>query len=154
MKIGSIILIIVVGLLLMILDFLVIPGGVVAIFGVLCMIAGVVSTFVIYGATAGTVMIFAVAIVTLLSFYFMMRTKTWRKLQLHTQIDGKMNEISEQLKPGDTGVALSRLAQKGTGLFGDQKVEVTSMQDFVDVNTPIEIVKIEQNEIFVKPLNK
>lgn len=153
MNIGSIILIILVGLLLMILDFLVIPGGVVAIFGVLCMIAGIITTYVLYGATAGTIMIFAVAIVTLLSFYFMMRTKTWRKLQLNTQIDSKMNEISEQLRPGDAGVALSRLAQKGTGLFGDQKVEVTSVQDFVDVNTPIEIVKIEQNEIFVKPIN-
>ncbi|MCR4965545.1 MAG: hypothetical protein K6A41_07790 [Bacteroidales bacterium] len=152
MKLGSIILIIFVGLLLMILDFLVIPGGVVAILGVLCMIAGVVTTFILYGATAGTIMIFAVAIVTLLSFYFMMRTKTWRKLQLHTQIDSKMNEISDQLKVGDQGVAVSRLAQKGTGRFGDQMMEVTSLQDFVDANTPIEIVKIDQNEIFVKPL--
>ncbi|MBR4136405.1 MAG: NfeD family protein [Bacteroidales bacterium] len=152
MNIGSIILIILVGLLLMILDFLVIPGGVVAIFGVLCMIAGIVASYVIYGATFGTIMIFAVAIVTLLSFYFMMRTKTWRKLQLNTQIDSKMNQISEQLKVGDQGVAISRLAQKGTGRFGDQMMEVTSLQEFVDANTPIEIVKIDQNEIFVKPL--
>ena len=50
---GSIIFIILVGILLMILDFLVIPGGVVAIFGVLCMIGGVVASFVQYGATAG-----------------------------------------------------------------------------------------------------
>ncbi len=152
MKIGSIILIILVGLLLMILDFLVIPGGIVAIFGVLCMIGGIVTTFILYGSTAGFIMILATAVVTLLAFYFMMRSKTWRKLQLNTQIDSKMNEISDSLQVGDEGTAISRLAQKGTGQFGDYRTEVTSVQDFVDAGTPIVIVRIDQNEIFVKPI--
>lgn len=149
---GSIIFIIIVGILLMILDFLVIPGGVVAIVGVLCMIGGIFSSFVQYGSTAGMITIFATALLTLLSFFLMMRTKTWRKLQLHTQIDGRMNEVdTEKLKVGMVGVAVSRLAPMGTGLFGEESVEVTSLQDFVEVNTEIEIVKIETSKIFVKP---
>lgn len=149
---GSIIFIIIVGILLMILDFLVIPGGVVAIVGVLCMIGGIFGSFVQYGSTAGMITIFATALLTLLSFFLMMRTKTWRKLQLHTQIDGRMNEVdTEKLKVGMVGVAVSRLAPMGTGLFGEESVEVTSLQDFVEVNTEIEIVKIETSKIFVKP---
>lgn len=149
---GSIIFIIIVGLLLMILDFLVIPGGVVAIVGVLCMIGGVVTTFVKYGSTAGVIMIFATAAVTLFSFYLMMRSKTWRKLQLNTEIDGKMNEVDEEkVKVGMSGKAVSRLAPMGTGQFGDDVYEVTSAQDFIEVNTEIEIVKIEASKIIVKP---
>lgn len=149
---GSIIFIIVVGLLLMILDFLVIPGGVVAIVGVLCMVGGVVTTFVKYGSTAGVIMIFATAALTLGAFYLMMRTKTWRKLQLNTQIDSKMNEVDDtKVQVGMIGKAVSRLAPMGTGQFGDDVYEVTSVQDFIEVNTEIEIVKIEASKIIVKP---
>ncbi|MCQ2284565.1 MAG: hypothetical protein MJZ57_06670 [Bacteroidales bacterium] len=149
---GSIIFIIVVGILLMILDFLVIPGGVVAIIGMLCMIGGVITTFVTYGSTAGIIMIFATALLTLVSFYLMMRTKTWRKLQLKTEIDSRMNEVNEEaVKVGMTGKALSRLAPMGTGQFGEEIVEVSSIQDFIEVGTNIEIVKIEASKIIVKP---
>ena len=149
---GSIIFIILVGILLMILDFLVIPGGVVAIFGVLCMIGGVVASFVQYGATAGVICLFVTAAVTIASFVLMMRTKTWRRLQLKTEIDGKMNDFDpEKVQVGMTGVAISRLAPMGTGQFGSEIVEVSSIQDFIEVDTEIEIVKIEGGKITVKP---
>lgn len=148
---GSIIFIILVGILLMILDFLVIPGGVVAIFGVLCMIGGVVASFVQYGATAGVVCLLLTAAVTIGSFVLMMRTKTWRRLQLKTEIDGKMNDIDpEKVKVGMRGVALSRLAPMGTGQFGDEVVEVSSAQEFIEVDTAIEIVKIDGGKVVVK----
>ncbi|MBO4381620.1 MAG: NfeD family protein [Bacteroidales bacterium] len=136
----------------MILDFLVIPGGVVAIFGVLCMIGGVVASFVQYGATAGVICLFVTAAVTIASFVLMMRTKTWRRLQLKTEIDGKMNDVDpEKVQVGMTGVAISRLAPMGTGQFGSEIVEVSSIQDFIEVDTEIEIVKIEGGKITVKP---
>lgn len=148
---GSIIFIILVGILLMILDFLVIPGGVVAIFGVLCMIGGVVASFVLYGATAGVICLLLTAAVTIGSFVLMMRTKTWRRLQLKTEIDGKMNDIDrEKVQVGMRGVAQSRLAPMGTGQFGDEVVEVSSAQEFVEEGTAIEIVKIDGGKVVVK----
>lgn len=149
---GSIIFIILVGILLMVLDFLVIPGGVVAIFGVLCMIGGVVASFIQYGATAGVICLLVTAVVTIGSFVLMMRTKTWRRLQLKTEIDGKMNDVDlEKVKVGMTGVSLSRLAPMGTGQFGDEIVEVSSTQEFIEVDTEIEIVKIDGGKVIVKP---
>ncbi|MBQ6155438.1 MAG: NfeD family protein [Bacteroidales bacterium] len=147
----SLILLILLGIVLMILDFLVIPGGVVAILGVLCMIGGVVTSFVQFGTTVGILTLVLTAVVTLGSFWLMMRTKTWRKLQLKTQIDSKMNEIDEsKLAEGMEGVAVSRLAPTGTGLFGDTEAEVVSMQGFIDQNTPIVIRKIEGSKIIVE----
>ena len=92
------------------------------------------------------------AAVTIASFVLMMRTKTWRRLQLKTEIDGKMNDVDpEKVQVGMTGVAISRLAPMGTGQFGSEIVEVSSIQDFIEVDTEIEIVKIEGGKITVKP---
>lgn len=149
---STIIFIILVGILLMLLDFLVIPGGFVAIFGVLCIIGGIVAAFVGYGTTAGFLTLLGTAIVILISFVLMMRSKTWRKLQLKTEIDGRMNEVDPQkVQVGMVGRAVSRLAPMGTGMFGDELVEVSSVQDFIEENTEIEIIKIEANKIIVKP---
>ncbi len=147
----SLILLILLGIVLMILDFLVIPGGVVAIIGVLCMIGGVITAFVQFGTTVGFLTLVLTAILTILCFWLMMRSKTWRRLQLKTKIDSKMNEVDEsRLTVGTKGVAISRLAPTGTGLFGDMEVEVVSLQGFIDENTPIVIHKIEGSKVIVE----
>ena len=147
----SLILLILLGIVLMILDFLVIPGGVVAIIGVLCMIGSVVTAFVQFGATVGFLTLVLTAILTIVFFWLMMRSKTWRRLQLKTKIDSKMNEVDEsRLTVGTEGVAISRLAPTGTGLFGDMEVEVVSLQGFIDENTPIVIHKIEGSKVIVE----
>ena len=147
----SLILLIFLGIVLMILDFLVIPGGVVAIIGVLCMAGSVVAAFVQFGNTVGFLTLVLTAIITIGAFVLMMRTKTWRKLQLKTKIDSKMNEVdTNKLTEGMEGVAISRLAPTGTGMFGDTEAEVVSLQGFIDENSPIKIHKIEGNKIIVE----
>ncbi len=149
---GSIIFIILVGLLLLVLDFLVIPGGIVAIIGILGMVGGVVVSFIQYGTLAGLLCTLFTAIVSIGSFILMLRSKTWKKLQLNTQIDSKMNEINEEkVKAGMIGRAISRIAPMGTGEFDGEIVEVSSTQNFIEENTEIEIVKIDNNKIYVKP---
>ena len=147
----TLILLILLGIVLMILDFLVIPGGVVAIIGVLCMAGSVVAAFVQFGNTVGFLTLVLTAIITIGAFVLMMRTKTWRKLQLKTKIDSKMNEVdTNKLTEGMEGVAISRLAPTGTGMFGDTEAEVVSLQGFIDENSPIKIHKIEGNKIIVE----
>ncbi len=61
-----------------------------------------------------------------------------------------MNEVDEsKLKEGMEGVAISRLAPTGTGLFGDTETEVVSMQGFIDENSPIVIHKIDGSKVIV-----
>ena len=123
-----------------------------AIIGVLCMAGSVVAAFVQFGNTVGFLTLVLTAIITIGAFVLMMRTRTWRRLQLKTEIDGKMNDVDpEKVKVGMTGVALSRLAPMGTGQFGDEIVEVSSTQEFIEVDTEIEIVKIDGCKVIVKP---
>lgn len=153
MGLSSIIFIILVGLLLLILDFLVIPGIVISIVGVLCMVGGVVATFLQYGTTAGMICLLVTAVVVIGSIVLMMRSKTWRRLQLNTEIDSKMNEFdSTKIQVGATGKSISRLAPMGTGEFDGEVVEVTSTQEFIDVNQEIVITRIDGCKIYVKTL--
>ena len=73
------------GIVLMILDFLVIPGGIVAIVGIICMIGGVVGAFVEFGTTIGFLTLLCTTFLTIGSVVLMMRSKTWRKIQLKTK---------------------------------------------------------------------
>ncbi len=148
---SSIIFIIVIGILLMVLDFLVVPGGIVSILGLLCMAGGVIYTFVQYGLTAGFICLLLSMFAAISIFVLILRSKTWRKLQLKTRLDGKMNEFnSTNIHVGLVGRAISRIAPMGTGEFNGEMVEVSSLQGLIEEDTEIEITKIDDNKIYVK----
>lgn len=145
----GIIFLILLGIALLLLDLLVIPGIVISIVGILCMAGGVVAAFLQYGTIAGVITLSAVALLIIATVALILHSKVWRRLQLNTQIKGKMNEIDSKIMVGMSGKAISRLAPMGLGRFGDETIEVTSPQDFIDVDTDIVITKIESNKVYV-----
>jgi membrane-bound ClpP family serine protease len=74
---------------------------------------------------------------------------------LTTKIDSKMNEMPDEnrIKPGDRGIAITRLAPMGTVRVNDLVFEVKSISGYVNPNTEIEIVKVSPSQILVKPIN-
>ena len=151
MSIGVIIALIILGFICVILEILVIPGGIVGIIGFLMMAGGVVAAYLQHGTVAGSITLIATVMVTIFGIVFILRSKSWRKLVLETKIESKMNEIDHsKLRTGIEGIAVSRLAPTGKGKFGDELVEVVSSHDFIDVNSKIIITKIEGNKITVK----
>ncbi|MEG2070129.1 MAG: NfeD family protein [Bacteroidales bacterium] len=148
---GVIIFLIVLGAMALVLEFLVVPGGIVGIIGGLCLIAGIVMSYTQYGALAGNITLIVTILITIAAFILMLRSRTWKKLMLHTKIEGKMNEINEEkIAVGMNGMTISRLAPSGKGKFGDEIVEIFSVHDFIDVNSEVTIIKIEGNKIIVK----
>ncbi len=151
MSIGVIIALIILGIICIILEILVVPGGVVGIIGFLMMAGGVVIAYIQHGAVVGNITMIATVLVTIFGIVYILRSKSWRKLVLETKIDSKMNEVDHsKLSIGIEGIAISRLAPAGKGKFGDEIVEVASSHDFIDVNSEIVITKIEGNKIIVK----
>ena len=59
-------------------------------------------------------------------------------------------EASKEVKIGDTGVAITRLALIGNALINDNIVEVKSCDGFLDENTPIIVERILEKVIMVK----
>lgn len=144
-------LIIVLGLVALLLEFLVLPGGIVGIIGALFMGAGIVLAFTTYGSTGGAIALIATVTFVVVVIILVLRTKSWKRIMLHDNVTGKMNEIdTEKLVEGMEGVAISRLAPAGKGMFNDEIEEVHSTHGFIDVGSEIVITKIEGNKIIVK----
>ncbi|HHT52525.1 MAG: NfeD family protein [Bacteroidales bacterium] len=145
-----IIFLIVLGVLALMLEVLVLPGGIVGIIGALFVIAGVVLSYVHFGLWAGNITLLITAVFIIGTVILFLRSKTWKKMALTTEIDSKVNVLPSELKVGMEGVTISRLAPGGKALFGDQEVEVFSNLGFIDQNQEIVIFQIDENKIIVK----
>jgi len=147
-----IIILILVGLLFLILEVVVIPGTtVVGIVGFVLMIVAVWQTYVVYGSTSGHLVLGGTLVLTLVGLRFALRSKTWDKVMLKSNIESRANIIPEgSIKVGDVGKSTSRIVPTGKALINDEYFEVCSSGEFIDPEIEIEVVKIEHNKIFVK----
>lgn len=145
-----IIFLILIGVIALVLELFALPGAVVGIIGSLFIIAGIVISYAKYGILAGNLTLLTTGVFIVISVVLFLRSKTWKKMTLTTQIDSKVNIQPDSLYEGMEGVSLSRLAPGGKAVFGNEVVEVFSSLHFIDQNEPIVISKIEGNKIIVK----
>ena len=149
---GFIITLILVGLVLIFAEILLVPGvGVAGILGLLSMGGSCFYAFYEFGNVTGYI-VTAVNVVLIVALsIWVLRAKTWKRMSLETSIDSKAVETS-LLAVGDRGKTLTRLAPMGSARFGDFVVEVKAVEGMLDPNIEVEVVLIEDNRIYVKPL--
>ncbi|MBI9055269.1 MAG: NfeD family protein [Bacteroidales bacterium] len=151
MSLTAIIIIILIGIFLLLIEILAIPGvSIAGIGGFICMIAGIVLSYKFLGIKQGNIILLITFLVNVVVIIYSLRTKTWKRIGLASEIKGKANLIDSELNIGDVGKTISRLAPSGKAMFKDKIVEVHSDGVFVDQNTEIFIRKIKDNKIFIK----
>lgn len=145
-----------IALVLIILEVVAVPGFTVfGIGGILLLIYAIYVSFSIYGTTAGILVMGGTLIAGVLLFAYFIRSKTWDRFKLKKEISGKVNTIDDlDLKEGETGKTLSRLAPIGKVAFGDRVVEASAIGELIDPETPVEITRIDGNKIFVKRITE
>lgn len=150
-----IIVLIATGLLMVLLEILVIPGGGFAgILGFALMAVGVFLTFSREGTQAGLFVMGGTIVLNVSALVLALRSKTWDRAMLKKEVDGRVNTIDGDLiKPGDQGVTVSRCAPIGKAMIHDEFYEVHARSAFIDENTEIEVIRIEGNKIFIKQKN-
>lgn len=156
MTLFAIVLLILLGLLLLLIEFAVIPGVTIAgIGGFLLLGASVFIAFTEYGTGAGFITLTVVLIAAPLMIYYFFKSKTGKKMILENRIDGKVENVDQQkITVGDEGKSLGRLAPMGKVKVNGEVVEAQSTGSFIDQNIQIRVVKILSNKIIVEPLNK
>jgi membrane-bound ClpP family serine protease len=153
MNLTTIIIIIIAGLLLLLLE-LIVPGGIVGTIGGIATIVGIVLMYNHYGNLYGTIALLVSLIVCAVGLYFFFRDKTWKRLALNDSIDIKLNKKEmDYFAVGMQGETITKCLPSGKARFDDKIVEVHSLAELIDSNTPVEITKIEGNKIIVKPIN-
>jgi len=155
MSIYGIILLIILGIVLLWVEFLVVPGITIAgIGGVLLIVTGIYLSYDIYGLSAGNYVLLGSVLFMFVSVYFSLKSKTWRRTMLESKLEGKVNTFDPDIvKPGDTGKTATRLAPIGkvevNGVYYDAK----STDNIINADTDITVVKVLSDKIIVKPTN-
>lgn len=152
----AIILLIFLGLLLLLIEFAVVPGVTVAgIGGFILLGISVYIAFVSYGNGIGFLTLTFVLVASPLVIYYLFKSKTGKKMILNSFIDGKVETVSpEKIHVGDTGKTIGRLAPTGKVKVNGEVADAQSTGAFIDHNTEIKVLKILTNRIIVEPIKK
>lgn len=156
MSILAIILLILLGLVLLLIEFAVIPGITIAGIGGFLLLAGAVFiAFREYGTIPGFVTLLIVLILAPAMIYYFFKSKSGKKMILEKNIKGKVDLIDEtKISAGDTGKTIGRLAPAGKVRINGEVVEAQSTGILIDQHTEIKVLKIDSNKVIVEPLKK
>lgn len=155
MTLFIIILLILLGVVLLLIEFALIPGVTIAgIGGMILFGYSIYLAFSEYGTWAGIITLLAIVIIVPVLFYKFFKGRFGKKMQLRSTITGKARTIDKhKVKAGDKGVALTRLAPIGKVSVENETYEGKSTGHIIDAGTEIEVIKVLNNQIIVKPIN-
>ena len=144
---------IVVGIVFLLLEILVVPGAtLVGLAGLGMIIGGIVVAFNHYGVQTGAITLIGALTLSVIAITLALKSNTWKKAMLGSILEGKVNMVEQdKVVKGDEGIAITRLNPMGKALIKDEYYEVTSKDNLISENTPVEVVKVEGNKIIVKP---
>lgn len=154
MSLLAIILLILLGLILIVVEFLILPGVTVAGIGGILLLAGAIFlSYKTHGNTIGHYTLLGTVLALAFTLYISLRKKTWKRLMLDSNIEGKsFASLIDKIHIGDTGKTISRLNPIGRVIVNDINVEAKSTGEFIDPGIEVLITKVLDNKIVVKPL--
>ncbi|MFD0958634.1 NfeD family protein [Paenibacillus chungangensis] len=77
----------------------------------------------------------------------------WNKFILRDKLtteEGYLSAASKELLIGQEGIAVTPLRPAGTALLADQRIDVITSGQFIEANTPVQVVKVEGTWVVVK----
>ncbi len=151
MSLTSIIILILLGLFLLMLEILFVPGMVLGFISVILMIVGIVFAYTGYGNTIGTMVLSGSAAITLIAVYLAFKSNVWKKIGVQSTMDGQANVLEAgSVNVGDSGKTISRLNPIGKASINNLQLEVQTQDGFIDEAKNITVIKILHNKVFVK----
>lgn len=156
MTVVILIVLLVVAILLFALEIFVLPG--ISIAGLGAAVAYVYAFYYAFtelGNTAGMISILVAVISIVGCVVWFMKSKTVDRLSLKETLASPENPIHVYgLKVGDSGRTVTKLSLIGKALIHDALVEVHSADGFIDEKTPVKIIRIENNTVYVSPIEE
>ncbi len=158
---GLVLLLFILGIVLVVIEFLMPGFGIAGILGVVSLVAGIVLVSQLVSILVLILIIAAVLVIIagLLVFMYKSATKGGRMsklLLLNTNTSKEegftsTKDIEEDLV-GLEGIAETILRPAGIGLFGKRKIDVVTEGEFIQRGSKIKIVKIEGFRIIVEEI--
>lgn len=151
MTILAIILLITIGIALLILEILVLPGLIAGIIGGVFILAGVLITYSNYGSEAGHITAILSAVISSATVIYFLRSKSWQRFGLNSKLEGKTNEVDKlPVAEGDYGITISALRPMGTIMVGNIRIEAQTKGEMIAENTQVKIIRVLPNKVLVE----
>lgn len=146
---------IIAGLILFIIEVFLLPGvSIAGIASAACLLYANYYAFDTLGTFPGCITLAVSAIGVIAITIWFMRSKTVDKLSLKKSIDYRPEPLKGlDLKKGDEGVALTRLALIGNAEFDGNIIEVRSNGDFIEEKSRIRVNRIRDGIVLVEKAN-
>lgn len=141
-----------IGLILLLVELLFIPGTtVVGILGFLVSLAGLAYAFLNFDYSLALWIAGATLTLNFVAVWYGFSSGIWKKFSLKsTQVGGAFDGRTDGLFIGMKGLAVSDIKPFGKVSFENQWYEVKSETGFIEVGKTVVISKIEHNKITVK----
>lgn len=149
---ATILIVALLAILLGLLEIFVLPGfGIAGIAALVCAVLDAIFIYNQYGALWTVVAVVVAVAILCIMLYTVAHSHSVERLSLKAAIKST-NATQEQLsvKVGDTGHSLTRLALVGNAEIGGKQVEVKSSGEFIDANTPIRVVMVNEALVVVE----
>ena len=146
---------IVLGLGLIIVEVVLIPGTtIVGVLGFIVAGIAIYYTYSEFGVETGNYTLLATGLGFGILIFIAFKQNTWRRMALKSQITSRVNDrVSGAFKVGDRGVTISILKPIGNAEINGKFIEVTSRDEYIESGQNIEIIEKTGNKIIVKAIN-
>jgi membrane-bound ClpP family serine protease len=143
------------GLVLIVIEVIFIPGTtLVGLVGFIFLVVGVGLSFKYFGPDTGWATLGGSAVAAGGILYFAFKTNVWARFSLKSSLKGKVNEgLLNALTVGMTGTSTSVLRPMGNAEINGQLYEVRTTGDYVESGKSVRIIRISDHKIFVESIN-
>lgn len=144
----------VLGLLLIVVEILVLPGvGLIGVLGVGGVIGSVVTAYSQLSPTFAFAALVGGVVASTLLFWLLPKTRAARSMILEVQQLGTAADPRLHNLIGRAGKALTPLRPSGSVDIDDRPVDVVTDGEYIDTGTRVEVVEVEGSRVVVKPLD-
>jgi membrane-bound ClpP family serine protease len=140
------------GIIFLIIEIFFLPGITIAgIVGALFIAAAVIFAYTNVGNTAGTLTLVGGLTFLALAVWRFMKSKTLDRMALKVDITEKVEPLKGiDIKVGDEGKTVSRLAPMGKIRIHDAIVEAKTVDGFIDQNETVVVLEVYNNNVLVE----
>lgn len=150
---GLIITLIVIGIILLVAELVLLPGiSVAGIAAFVSFAAAIFYGFFHFGVVGGSIIVASIVILSIIAVVVSLRANTWRRLSLKTTIEGTSTPTPEQqnIRIGQQGETITRLAPMGKVRFGEVTIEAKSIDSFLDPHQTVEVIGYDNTAAVVR----
>lgn len=140
-----------IGFLLILAEIFFVPGTtVVGGTGIILTGFGIYMVYQQHSVSAGHLTLSLAIVVFIIALIGGFRSRAWEQYSNQDYLTGKTNVIQEdQIKPGDTGKAISAIKPIGKARINDDNFEVQAFSDFIDAGETIKVTKKAGKTVYV-----